>query len=183
MARRAARRAETRRTFASEPPGERPSNRGSRRPQGRLLTTDFSLPTTDSRLLTVFYRPRPDVDLFLRHRTVGLLAAVPVFPRLEIVEVLLARKQSAVTHVALLVGTADGEPPDELFGHPLWNVLPLIGIDEAEQYDVREQHAPMVAEAHQQPRPVERRPGFAQQVQHVRAVEALALLNERLRPD
>ena len=59
----------------------------------------------------------------------------------------------------------------------------LVRIDIREEHEVRQQHAPMLAEARQQARPVDLLLAGADQVQDVGAVEALALHQERLRPD
>ena len=61
--------------------------------------------------------------------------------------------------------------------------MALIGIYEAEPDDESEQHAPMRAETSDQPRPIERVAEVIHEVHDVGAVEALALLHERLRPD
>ena len=125
----------------------------------------------------------PDRDLLLGHRADRLGAAIAVFGALDVVEVLLAREQRAVADVAVEIRAADAQPPHQLVGHPRGDVLALVGIDEPEQDEVAEEHAPVVAEPHQQPRPVERRSRLAQQMEDVGAVEALALLDERLGPD
>ena len=59
---------------------------------------------------------------------------------------------------------------DPVPGQPAGD-LPGVG-GEAEEDEVAQQHAPVIAEPHQQARPVEPRPGLAQQMQHVGAVEA-----------
>src|SRR5690349_8081046 len=61
--------------------------------------------------------------------------------------------------------------------------MTLARIDEAEQYQVRHQHTPGVAEARHQPRPVDAVGRGAQDVRDVAAVEALPLHDEGLRPD
>ena len=63
------------------------------------------------------------------------------------------------------------------------DLVRLVGIDVAEQDQVAEQDRPVAAEAEQQPVPVEVLGPRPQEVGHVAAVEALALLDERLRPD
>ena len=59
----------------------------------------------------------------------------------------------------------------------------LVRIHVWKQHEVRQEHAPVLAEARQQPRPVDLLLTRADEVQHVGAVEALALHQERLRPD
>lgn len=102
----------------------------------------------------------PDPSLFLCHRADRLCAAVVVFQACQIIEILLARQQRAVADVVGRVGTARDQPSNELLQHLLQDELPLIGIHEAEQDLVAQEHAPVIAEPHQQARPVERRTRF-----------------------
>jgi hypothetical protein len=102
---------------------------------------------------------------------------------LDVVQVLFARYERAVADVALQVRTTHGQPPDQFVHHPRGHVLALVREDEAEHDQVAEQHPPVVAEAHQQPRPVDRWAGLAKQMNDIGAVEALTLLDECLRPD
>src|SRR5262249_30175230 len=53
---------------------------------------------------------------------------------------------------------------------------------ESEEDQMAEQHTPVWAIAYEQARPVEVRPTGPQQMRHIRAIVALALLNKALRP-
>ena len=57
------------------------------------------------------------------------------------------------------------------------------GIDEAEEDEMAEQHAPVRSEAPHQPVPVQQAAAVTEQVGDVGAVVALALHDQRLRPD
>src|SRR5262245_15840 len=61
--------------------------------------------------------------------------------------------------------------------------MTLTRVDVPEQDEMGHQHAPGVAEARDEPGPVDALGRGAQDVRHVGAVEALALHDERLRPD
>ena len=119
----------------------------------------------------------------MRHRAVGFDARVAVAKPRDVRKILLAREQRAAAHAAVRIGRLGGQTAGQLGDDPLGNLLALVGIDVAEHHDVREEHAPVIVEAHQQPIPVERRPELADEVHHVGAVEALALLHKALRPN
>ena len=80
--------------------------------------------------------------------------------------------------LAVLARHAGDERRDERRRHHA-----LARVDELEQHEVGEQHAPVPAEAAQHPLPVERGALAQQQVGDVGAVVAVLLHHERLRPD
>ena len=66
---------------------------------------------------------------------------------------------------------------------PGGDAVTLVGIDESKLDDEPKQHAPVRVEAVHEPLPVESLAEVIDQVHHVGAVEPLALLHERFRPD
>src|SRR5439155_1172805 len=127
---------------------------------------------------------RPDRSVFFGHAAVRREARVLVSPELEIHEVLGARGQGpaadlprgGMAHLVL-------QEPHALAHHGFGNAPALGGVDEAEERQVREQDAPVLAEALAQSVPVERPGAGVQEVGDIGAVVSLALHHERLRPD
>ena len=117
-----------------------------------------------------------------RHRAERHLARIDVIPPLDIDQILRAREQRSpaqanpLVRLRLVLRAIEQLVDDVLRSR-------LVRIDIREQHEVRQEHAPMLAEARQQPRPVDLLLPCADEVQHVGAVEALALHEKRLRPD
>ena len=94
-------------------------------------------------------RRRPRGDVFVRHRVVVERARIEVAPLFHVDQVLLAREQgSAADSGAGWRGAQRSlQPPNQLVHDPARNALALARVDEAEQDQVGQQHAPVRAEA------------------------------------
>src|SRR3979411_2258257 len=91
---------------------------------------------------------RPDRCVFFGHTAVRRESRVLVSPQLEIYEVLGARGQGpAADPPRARVAYFMVDQPQALAHHGLGNAPALGGIDEAEEREVREQDAPVLAEA------------------------------------
>src|SRR6267142_1067151 len=129
-------------------------------------------------------RGRPDRGVLLAHAPVGQEAGVLVTPQLHVHEVLRPRGQrtpadpprGGLAH--LLLEDLEAAPHERLRDAP-----PLGRVDEAEQDQVAEQHAPVLAEAPGQAAPVDLLGARVDEVRDVGAVVALALHHVGLGPD
>jgi hypothetical protein len=123
-------------------------------------------------------------DVRGRHADVAVQTGVPISPA-DVLEVLLARDERPAAHlfVRRRGGRLGLESLQEIVHHVLRQGVALSGIHESEHDQVSEEHAPVGAEAREQPVPIELGRPRHQDVDDVRAVEALAFHDERLRPD
>jgi Major Facilitator Superfamily len=95
------------------------------------------------------YGRRPRRDVVLRHWVVVERARIEVAPPFGVDQVLLARQQRATAEASGRHGSAERrlETPQQLAHDPAWHTLALAGVDEAEEHQVGQQHAPVRAEA------------------------------------
>jgi len=92
---------------------------------------------------------RPGRDVRLGHAVVGAQASVQEAPLLDVNQVLLAGQQRSATDALAGDARAHGraQAPHQLVHNPAWYPLALGRIDVAEQDEVRQQDAPVAAEA------------------------------------
>src|SRR5262245_34303325 len=109
-----------------------------------------------------------------------LESRIAVAEVLDIPQVLLARQDGAVAQAWVGLGLVCRKASHQLGDHPRWDLAALPGVRESEQDQMAEQHAPVASESHQEALPIENAPKRADQVQHVGAIETLALLHECL---
>src|SRR5687768_13960636 len=128
---------------------------------------------------------RPRFRLALGEVAVGSQARIEVTPALDVHEVLRAGQDGAAAHTLAGFGGAQLalEARRQLTHHTGRDAMALARIDEAEHHEMRQENAPVVAEARHQARPVDALGRRAQDVRDVTAVEPLALHDERLGPD
>src|SRR5438874_3956638 len=127
----------------------------------------------------------PDLGLALGHVSLWCQPRIAVAPARDVDEVLRARQDGAAAHTLAWLRRRQLllQPRRQLAQHPGRNPVTLAGIDESEEHQVRHQYAPVVAEARDQPRPVDALRRGPQDVRDVRTIEALALHDEGLGPD
>ena len=142
------------------------SKRGPRRLDGHARARARRSARSRSRSARATWFPRADA----RPRT-----------PLQIRQILLARHQRAATDARAGRVVRIRDPRSQLAQDEARNPVLLGGKDEREQDEVGVEHAPVGAEALEQPSPVEI--AGADQVEDVGAVEALALHDEGLGPD
>src|SRR5262245_40569288 len=139
---------------------------------------------SDRPALALVDRRGPDRGVVLAQAPVGQEPRVLVAPELHVDQVLGARGQrpaadppaGGLPHLVLENAQA---APHQGFRH----ARPLGRIDEAEEDQVAQQHAPVAAEAPGQAIPVERLRAGVDEMGDVGAVVALSLHHEGLRPD
>jgi MFS family permease len=92
---------------------------------------------------------RPGRDVAVSHGVVGQGASIDVAPALDVKEVLLPRQQGPATDALARRRSAQGmlESPHQLLHDPAWQALTIARVDEAEQDQVTEQHAPVGAKS------------------------------------
>src|SRR6267378_1379294 len=128
---------------------------------------------------------RPDRGLALGEVALRRQARIGVAPALDVHEVLGAREDRAAADALarLRCRQLALQTCGQLAQDAGRDAVALGRIDEAEQYQVGHEHAPVITEARDQPRPVDALGGGSQDMRDVAAVEALALHDEGLRPD
>jgi endonuclease/exonuclease/phosphatase family metal-dependent hydrolase len=165
--------------FASAPA---PASAMSAYPKGFANSTDVVGRSWD-RPSASFDGVGPDLEVRARHGAVRRQPSVRIAEFLEIVAKLLAREQRAKTDVVRGLVPLVRETLHEHIDYRRRDTVAPVGVHESKKYQMAEKDRPVVAKTSEQSRPVEILPSLPQQVQNVGAVEPLAFLDERLRPD
>src|SRR5262249_37627079 len=134
---------------------------------------------------------RPQFDFGLSQRAVRLEPPVVIAEPSNILQILLAGQQRSPAQPRgggrvrryRVLRVVSGQAASQLLTNTGRDPISRIGIDVAEQNDVTEEHAPMLAKPRQEMVPIEHRRERANEVKDVCPIEPLTLLNERLRPD
>jgi hypothetical protein len=126
-------------------------------------------------------RGGPQSYLVISHAASRLETRVRVTPGMYVDEILSSRQQGAAAH-AIAVSRHDAARP-QVVEQPVRHDVASIGIGEQEQQQVRKKHVAVIGKSSAQPVPIEVASRAADDVEHVCAIEALALHDERFRPD
>src|ERR1051326_3974213 len=125
---------------------------------------------------------RPALNVLIAHQSV-FAARVFVAPLVDVLQILLPRDDRPVANLVRRVILFFTRALQQRIEHSEGNFRALARIDEREQNEMREQRAPVRTEALDEALPIELLARRANHVRDVRAVEALALHDQSLRPD
>src|SRR6266851_1717448 len=122
--------------------------------------------------------------------TSGSLCLVPAppsgvspVPDVELIVDLGKEIASADSVGPVAVANALPRPVEQMVDHWLWNGAALAWIGELKKEQMSEEDFPIPLKSADQAVPIHRRGAAAKNVRHVRAIEALALEDERFGPD